>query len=64
MALLSYDKVSVEKDSKGGEKLTLHFTSFRPSGNPLDDQDTHQFTMTPNEWFKIRNSVNKLLGES
>jgi hypothetical protein len=62
MSLLLYDKVSVTKDSEGDQKLTLHFHSFN-TGPQLDNQDAHTFTVTPQEWFKMRNSVNKLLGE-
>jgi len=63
MSLLSYKKVSIERDSEGEEAITLHFTSFRATGNPLDNEDAHQFTMSPERWLEIRNAVNKFLGE-
>ncbi len=63
MALLSYKKVSVNRDSEGDEEITLHLTSFRATGNLLDSEDSHQFTLSPERWLEIRNSVNKLLGE-
>ena len=63
MALLDYEKVSLEKDSEGGQTLTLHLSGFNSSGNALDNKDDHQLMLTPEEWFKIRNAVNKLMGE-
>ena len=59
---LYYDKVSITKDSEGKQKLSLHLHSLN-SGPPTDNQDAHVLTMTPPEWFKIRNAVNKLMGE-
>ena len=58
-ANLTYDKISREVDSNKGELLRIHFTG--PNYNPLGDRVKYVAKLTPTEWFKIRDAMNKLM---
>jgi len=61
MSLMSYEYVSVEKDSRGEMTITIHLSAENGSGHPTDNRDDHQLYLSREEWRVMANAVDAMI---